>query len=116
MSESLPAPAAPTGSNLMSAVDSRGRKLLVKEMDPADQLDLFEACAKNSNNSSWVGMALLVCSVTAIDDVPVMMPKTPQQVKDLARRLGSDGIEAVGKALNGKEATDGSETVELAKN
>lgn len=103
--------------------DSRGRKLSVKEMDPADQLDLFEACAKNSMNSAWVGMALLICSVTAIDGVPVMMPKNPSEVKGRARHLGMDGIDAVTMALtssmeeDGKTAAEASTLdIELAKN
>ena len=99
----------------MKTTDAKGRALTVKEMDPADQLDLFEACAKNSGNSAWVGMALLVCSVTMIDGLPVLMPRNPDEVKALARRLGTEGITAVAKALETPNA-EVSEVVEVAKN
>lgn len=95
--------------------DARGRKLLVHEMDPADQLDLFEACAKNSTNSSWVSMALLVCSCRQIDDKPVPMPMNPAAVKSLARELGHDGITAIGQALNADDSGNTMD-VDLAKN
>lgn len=100
---------------MTDVTDSKGRAISVKEMDPADQLDLFEACAKNSTNQAWVGMALLVCSVTSLEGVPVIMPKTPDQVKALARRLGSEGIAAVAAALNPPDKTDDA-VVEVAKN
>ena len=100
---------------MADTTDSKGRSISVKEMDPADQLDLFEACARNSTNNAWVGMALLVCSVTALDGVPVMMPRNPDEVKALARRLGSDGIAAVAAALNATQ-TDPVDVVASAKN
>ena len=99
---------------MSEVTDSTGRKLVVKEMDPADQLDLFEAAGKNSSNSSWVGMALLVCSVSMIDGVPVPMPSTPDQVKTLARKLGKHGIEAVADAL--QPTTTAEDVIEAAKN
>lgn len=100
---------------MSDVTDAKGRVISVKEMDPADQLDLFEACAKNSTNQAWVGMALLVCSVTAIDNVPVMMPTNPDQVKALARKLGSDGIAAVANVLNAAPS-ETPEVLAVAKN
>jgi hypothetical protein len=112
----IPAPASrPAAKSRSIVVDALGRNLEIKEMDPADQLDLFEACAANSTNVAWVGMALLVCSVTGIDNVPIVMPMTPMQVKALARRLGSEGIAAVSTALN-TTPPDQSAVVDTAKN
>lgn len=96
-------------------IDARGRKLLIHEMDPADQLDLFEACAGNSGNMSWVGMALLVCSVKAIDDVPIAKATNPTHVKIAAKKLGKDGIAAVSEALNPTQDTQADEQA-MAKN
>ena len=87
----------------INVTDSTGRVLTIREMDPADQLDLFEACAQNSTNQAWVGMALLVCSVRGIDGLPWPMPTKPHQVKTLARKLGREGIDAVAKVLRGDE-------------
>lgn len=100
---------------MKEAIDDKGRIIGIKEMDPADQLDLFEACAKNSTNQAWVGMALLVCSATSIDAVPVMMPRTPDEVKALARKLGSSGIAAIAGVLNSAES-DPAEVAATAKN
>jgi hypothetical protein len=102
----------------VTVTDAKGHKLTVHEMDPADKLDLFEAAAKNNGNGNWLGMALLACSVTAIDGQPIPMPKNPEQVKALARRLGNAGIDAVSVALSEPVATpaDVNATIETAKN
>ena len=86
----------------MDIVESKnGMKLGVVELDPADQLDLFEACGRMSTNPGWVGLALLACSVRSINGVPEPMPATQDQVRNLARRLGHEGIAAVRKSLEG---------------
>lgn len=98
------------------------RTLTVHEMDPGDQLDLIEACADKGSIRGWLAYAMLVCSVTAIDGSPVRMPRNPEQVKDLARKLGNSGVLAVGKIDDVVEsgavtAIDGVSSVsDMAKN
>lgn len=105
-----------SGTDDITVTDAKGRKLVIHEMDPADQLDLFEACGVNNANMSWVGMALLVCSVRSIDDVPIPVSTTPQHVKNAARLLGKDGVAAVARVLNADVGGSLDETVAIAKN
>lgn len=100
--------------------DARGRVLTVHEMDPADELDLFEACGDNSMNRAWLGQAMMICSVVAIDGTPIPFPNTKEKVKALARQLGRDGMKAITDNLTAadtdvKPAT-ASEDAAVAKN
>ncbi|MBR0560335.1 hypothetical protein [Neokomagataea anthophila] len=72
-----------------------GRKLSLRELDPADMLDLIEAAGATVNGpaaGAWLSYAEMICSVTAIDGVPVQMPVTKDEIRDLARRLGKSGL------------------------
>ena len=42
--------------------------------------------------------ALMICSVNAIDGKPVLMPRTKDAVRELARRIGNAGMDALSKA------------------
>ena len=97
-----------------TVTDAAGRVLSVIEMDPADQLDLFEACGAMASNPAWVGMALLASSVRSIDGVPVPQPANKLQVRALAKQLGKHGIAAVASVLNAPDTT--AEVVDTAKN
>ncbi|GAJ29196.1 hypothetical protein [Acidomonas methanolica] len=104
----------------VEVVTSAGRRLAVREIDPGDMLDLIEAAGSAMNGasaSSWLAYAEMVCSVTAIDGVPVQMPLSKDEVKALARRIGTDGIAALRPlfdAEDGGSAPDGLENA--AKN
>lgn len=87
-------------------VDARGRQLSLRTMDPADMLDLIEAAGENAGNRAWLRFALLVCSVQGMDAVPVPFPRDVASIKSLARRLGTDGLEAVRAALFGDDRED----------
>nr|WP_249200117.1 hypothetical protein [Gluconobacter sp. Dm-62] len=74
------------------------RRLTLREIDPADMLDLIEAAGSAVNGASastWLGYAEMICSVTAIDGVPVQMPQSKDEIRDLARRVGKAGIAAL---------------------
>lgn len=84
---------------------SGGRKLTLREVDPGDMLDLIEAAGSAMNGASasaWLGYAQMICSVTAIDGVPVQMPATKAEVKDLARRIGNDGVSVLCPLFEGE--------------
>ena len=77
---------------------SSGKKLDLRELDPGDMLDLIEVAGSAMQSASagaWMGYAQMICSVDAIDGVPVEMPATKEQVKQVARRIGNDGIVAL---------------------
>jgi len=116
MSETAPPAAALPPREEHAVTDSLGRKLAVIEMDPGDQLDLYEACDRHSSNPGWLGMALLVCSCTSIDGIPTPTPRNPDQVKSLARKLGKPGIEAIAIALKPRDADSADAITEMAKN
>ncbi|GBD57472.1 hypothetical protein [Gluconobacter wancherniae] len=77
---------------------SDGHKLALREIDPADMLDLIEAAGSAVNGASasaWLGYAEMICSVCAIDNVPVQMPVTKEEIRELGRRIGNKGILAL---------------------
>ncbi|BBC81288.1 putative phage protein [Acetobacter orientalis] len=98
-------------SNLQKEVTTpSGKKLELRELDPGDTLDLIEMAGTAMQSASagpWIGYAQMVCSVEAIDGVPVMMPSTKEQIKQLARRIGNDGMLALQAIFYPKAASDG---------
>lgn len=81
-------------------IDAGGRSIELRGMTALDKLRLFKAAgAALSQNEMWLGMALLACSVTAIDDIPVPQPMSEAQIESLIARLGDVGLVAVGEAL-----------------
>jgi len=82
-------------------------------------LDLLEAAGAAAASEAWLRYALLVCSVSAIDGKPVMMPRTKDGIRDLACRIGNRGMEAVSRAHfpdDDAAQADGLEEINLAKN
>lgn len=105
-------------ADAMEVADAGGRRLRLRVMDPADMLDLLEAAGENAGNRAWLRFAMIACSVQAIDEVPVPFPRDPAGVKALARRLGTDGLDAARLALFGEEAEAeaGADAAVIAKN
>jgi hypothetical protein len=80
--------------------DAQGRRLQLRRLTALDKLRLFKAAGPAlSQNTSWLGMAVLAASVAAIDDVPVPAPASEQQIEALVGRLGDAGIAAIGATL-----------------
>jgi hypothetical protein len=96
------------GSRLIAAaaaapevVDGLGRRLVLRRMTMLDKLRLFKAAGPVlAQNAPWMGIALLACSVVAIDDVPVPPPGNEGQIEGLVQRLGDAGISAVAAVLD----------------
>ena len=90
------------------AVDRQGRRLALRRLTALDKLRLFKAAGPVlAQNQPWLGMAVLACSVCAIDDVPVPAPGSEGQIEALVQRLGDDGIAAVAAALSEAPRVDG---------
>jgi hypothetical protein len=84
-----------------TVTDAHGRRIALRRMTVLDKLRLFKAAGPLlSQNGPWLGVALLACSVTAIDDIPVPMPANEQQIEALVARLGDLGIAAAAAALS----------------
>ena len=83
-----------------TVTDAGGRNLLLRRLTALDKLRLFKAAGPAlAQNQPWLGMAMLACSVAAIDDVPVPPPVNEQQIEALVSRLGDNGIAAAASAL-----------------
>ncbi len=85
---------------LRVVTDGQGRRLTLRRLNALDKLRLFKAAGPQlAHNQPWLGMAMLACSVAAIDEVPVPVPMTEQQIEGLVARLGDAGIAAAAAAL-----------------
>ncbi len=92
---------APADAGTKTVTDANGLVISYREMNPADMLDLLEAAGKESQNGGWVAYAITICSVTAIDGRMVPAPRTKDQVRALATRLGNVSYVALANAMFG---------------
>jgi hypothetical protein len=82
-------------------VDDQGRRLTIRRLHALDRLRLFKAAGPFlAQNQPWLGMALVACSVAAIDDIPFPPPVSEPQIEAMIGRLGDTGIAAVASALH----------------
>ena len=82
--------------SLPGEIDSGdGRRFALREANPGDMLDLIEAAGTAASSAAWMRYALMICSVNGIDGKPVMMPVTKEGVRELGRRIGNVGMEAL---------------------
>lgn len=95
--------ATPATPKSVTVKDALGRSLVLVPLQPHEMLDLFEAAGTNSGNGAWVRMALLVCSVRSIDDVPLPYPTMKDQVRGNAKLLGNEGLVAAQLELMGAD-------------
>ncbi|MEO8716065.1 MAG: hypothetical protein ABI369_13730 [Acetobacteraceae bacterium] len=93
-------------------VDVLGRRIALRRLTALDKLRLFKAAGPAlSQNQHWLGMAMLACSVSSIDDVPVPAPATEQQIEAMVERLGDVGINAIAETLNPDPALSSEEAI-----
>jgi hypothetical protein len=90
-----------------TVTDAKGRKFDLLVLNPEDVLDLYDAAETSASNPAWVRYAMVICSVSAIDDVPVPRPGNKRQIKALAARIGNDGVVALMSKLFGATDEDG---------
>ena len=106
-----------SASNCEVVTDVDGRKLMVRQLTALDKLRLFKAAGPLlAQNQPWLGMAVLACSVTAIDNIPVPMPSNEQQIEGLVGRLGDAGMAAVADASFFSEPTAATDDLDTAGN
>ena len=92
--------------NAIDVVDAQGRKLSLRRMTALDKLRLFKAAGPTlSQNRAWLGMAVLACAVTSIDEVPVPPALSEAQIEAIIQTLGDTGINAIGNALERDSST-----------
>lgn len=90
----------PNQAAIFDISDAIGRKISIRRLGPLERLRLFESAgAELARNDRWLGMAVLACSVTAIDDVPYPFPANKASVEAMVQRLGHAGNAAVADAV-----------------
>ncbi len=84
----------------LTIVDAQGRTLEFRRPSALDRLRLFKALGPGlSDNTRYVGYAMLAFCVSAIDGVPQPQPVSETQLEGLVNRLGGAGLEAVGEGM-----------------
>ncbi len=105
---------------LPSEIDSGdGRRFSLRDSNPADMLDLIEAAGNAASSSAWMRYALMICSVSAIDGKPVLVPVSKNAVRELGKRIGNVGMEALARVHYPEETEVEATTAveaEVAKN
>ncbi len=100
-----------------TVVDGDGRRLTIRRLTALDRLRLFKAAGPLlAQNQPWLGMALIACSVVAVDDVPVPPPVNEVQIEAMVSRLGDAGIVAIAAALQKTAEPTTAELVDNAGN
>jgi hypothetical protein len=91
-------PQAPTNDVV---IDSLGRRLKIKEINPLQESRLVRGVGGEAaaNIQYMLGYVLPVASVVMIDDDPVPFPTTLREVEALISRLGRAGLSAAQKKL-----------------
>jgi hypothetical protein len=95
MSETTPA--VPDDKSVV--IDAAGRVIKLRDMDPADTLDLIEAAGSAAGNQAWFRMACMVCAVESIDGVPLPAATKKDHIRNSARKLGNEGLYAITKHM-----------------
>lgn len=95
------------------------RRFELREANPGDMLDLIEAAGSAASSAAWMRYALMICSVSAIDGKPVMMPTTKEAVRELGRRIGNAGMDALSRVHYPEDGLDSAQSgseLDTAKN
>ena len=96
---------------LPSEIDSGdARRFSLRETNPADMLDLIEVAGNAAASGAWMRYALMICSVSAIDGIPVLMPLTKGALRELGKRIGNTGMEALARVHYPEGVEDGTDT------
>lgn len=88
-----------------TVTDSLGRKLKFRRLLALDRARLFKAMGPvNSQNAPYFGMAMIACSCTFVDDLPLPFPNTDAMIENAISRLGDEGMEAISTSIVEEEA------------
>lgn len=103
--------------NGKEVVDSKGRRLRLREPDALDMYDLWSAIGEDTRNQACMMLAIKVLYVATIDGQVLESPKSLAQFRANLKRLDTAGINAVDEALQDVPAakTDKEMVAELKK-
>jgi hypothetical protein len=94
-------------SNSGEITDARGRKLVVKLLDPLETYRLARAMGPSADVDVARAYGSYAASVRVIDGVPQVFPNSDRDIQAMLQLLGSDGVEAVQKAIARMAEPDG---------
>lgn len=97
---------APMTPGERTVTDATGRKLVVREIDVVEQLDLYELAGEQSTNPAWLGTAMTVASVRSIDGTPRPFPTDRQALKGELKLIGQAGLRAIRADRDAQEAAE----------
>jgi len=84
--------------------DSLGRTLKYRRLGALDRARLFKAVGpQNSQNAPYLGMAMIACSCTFVDEIPIPFPTRDSEVENAIARLGDEGMDAISTAIVAEE-------------
>ena len=89
-----------------TAIDAKGRRITVKQLDPLQVYRLAKIMGIAADSDFARGYAALTACVRDIDGDAVPFPNSDMQLEATMQRLGSDGLDAVNKALVSATAAD----------
>ena len=101
-------------SEPLRVVDSLGRSIVYRILDPGDTMDLLEAAGASAQAQGFMQYAMIVASASSIDDVPVPRIMTRDGLRQAGKQLKNEGVIALSKVLFEGEAA--STNVDAAKN
>lgn len=91
--------ASPARSSPGDVADARGRKFTVKLLDPLETYRLARAMGPTADVDVARTYASYAASVRVIDGEPQAFPNSDRDIQSMLQLLGTDGIEAVQKAI-----------------
>ena len=83
----------------LTIVDGLGRTIEYRRPTALDRFRLFRAIGPMASNQHYLGMAMLAVCATSIDGVPLPFPTTEAALDAAIHRLGNEGTDALGPAL-----------------
>lgn len=93
------APAPPTGLPPGTVIDAKGRKLVAKPLDALEEYRLAKIMGE-SGDSAWArNIALQAAAVREFEGEVETFPNNDREIEAMVQRLGSEGFEALSKAL-----------------
>ncbi|KAB0556234.1 hypothetical protein [Pantoea stewartii] len=77
--------------------DSKGRRIVLRELDPLEESRIFIAvgAANAANHTYMTGYAFPAAMVESIDDVDYSVPTNQAQIDGRLKHLGKEGMTAI---------------------
>lgn len=114
--EPASASAAATGFPAGTVIDAKGRKLVARPLDALEEYRLAKIMGE-TGDSAWArNIALQAASVREFEGEVETFPNNDREIEAMVQRLGSEGFEALSKALVDYNAAKPKPSKAAAKN